>query len=143
MEIDDTSVTSIESLGSINNRSSERFSFVKSSDLSDEVKEQLKSGLPAVDATQSEEIKMNDIILQEDLNEKLNRGSTLLSGYNELVCVTDVTHPNDFKVQRVADKDRLQVLMTELNKYCRYSNSSDSLLYAVEEGFFLFLYLKC
>ena len=37
-------------------------------------------------------------------------------------------------IQRCADKDRLQVMMTALNKYCRNSNKSEDRVYHIEEG---------
>ena len=48
--------------------------------------------------------------------------------------VTHLKDPSDFKVQRYADKDRLQVMMTALNYYCKKANTTEDLVYKVEEG---------
>lgn len=59
---------------------------------------------------------------------------SLCLGNFELVYVTHLKDPSDFKVQRYADKDRLQVMMTALNNYCKKANTTEDLVYKVEEG---------
>lgn len=59
---------------------------------------------------------------------------SLYLGNFELVYVTHLKDPSDFKVQRYADKDRLQVMMTALNNYCKRANTTEDLVYKVEEG---------
>lgn len=130
--IKDENIDQLRSIGDVHASSVDRFYFQPSKDVADEVKEQIKSCSDISEFDQGE-IEANEIILEEEFDVKLRKFS-LSSGYNELVCVTDVTDPTDFKVQRLADKDRLQVLMTDLNKYCRYTNSADSLVHHVEEG---------
>jgi len=51
-----------------------------------------------------------------------------------LVYITYVKDPLNFMIQRCADKDRLQVMMTALNKYCRHSVKSEDRIYHIEEG---------
>ena len=52
----------------------------------------------------------------------------------ELVYVTYVRTPENFFVQRCADKERLQHMMHNLNKYCRNSDKPDDLIFCAEKG---------
>uniref|UniRef100_T2M6M2 Tudor domain-containing protein 1 n=1 Tax=Hydra vulgaris TaxID=6087 RepID=T2M6M2_HYDVU len=53
---------------------------------------------------------------------------------NDLVNVTFVEDPYNFTVQLNADKERLLVMMSALNKHCRSANSQTDLVYKVEKG---------
>ena len=134
--IHDEIVDNIEKMGTLKAKSVEKFVFQKADEVADDVKDELKNNFMVTTSSEAEKcVEKNDIIVEEDLNNKLRRCS-LLTGYNELVCVTDITNPLDFKVQRLADKDRLQVLMQDLNQYCRNqkTNATENLIYSVEEG---------
>jgi len=126
---------SIERIGEIISKESKKFKLKKLSDFDIDDLNDIKSRILSNESDLQKVVKSNEI-LDEQIEIKQKKISRLLlpAGNYELVYVTDPKTPNDFKVQRYADKDRLEVLMTSLNKYCRHSTSTNDYVYKTEEG---------
>ncbi len=67
----------------------------------------------------------------------------LFSASYELAHVTYVKSPEHFYVQRCADKERLQIMMQSLNKYCRNTDKQEDLVFFVEKGIYYFMLIYC
>lgn len=118
-------ILSFKHFGLIKKRNdADMYTFKKISDVSKEFREQFKNDCvnKFVKVKKCNKLTTMDFISEEDKSYKL------------LVCVTDFIDPLEFKVQRVSDKQRLQSLMTNINKHCRYATSSGNLVQKVEEG---------
>eukprot|EP00111_Clytia_hemisphaerica_P005366 TCONS_00015509-protein len=123
----------LKSVGSIEKKQAQ-FRLLKVDELTDEEKE------PILDKYSSDEKELNAVQENEIYQKKLEKKKVTplmmipQTGHYELVYLTHTRDPLNFMVQRCADKDRLQVMMTALNKYCRHSNDATDRVYNIDEG---------
>lgn len=134
-EISDETITTLETFANIEGQEKGRYHLKSIDEISEEEKDQIKSSYSISSSEGRDEVKENEILNEQTPldTSKISKFS-IMSGYHELVYVTHIKDPSEFQVQRASDKDRLNVLMTALNKYCRHSNSSEDLVYKTEEG---------